>query len=391
MFNYYLRSMKNRFLWLLVLGMALFASCSDDDDKDPFKNYSADYSADKLDLKLNGMDITGASVAFNSTNKENASVTLNGLIPGESALEIKNLVVTELSGDDYSFIGENKNDDRTVSVEGAVKSGVLSLKTGFKVTSKVVGEWMLARPVADNNGDVASGAIHIEIVSEVDSITIPLWNKIPVNPNPEVEGDFGLTTLISSLGGGLLPGLLTKINLKEDGNLIASYHQVSGIQDIFDPSKTPLVDSEEGLVRYNVKDGQIYILVNIASLLGRSTENDPTAGLMTMLETGIPLKLQLEGENMRAYVDREMMLPFMSVLELLKPMIDGLELDPSLAAMGITNESLKQLVDDIVNLVTKSSKVELGLNLIPYVEEVEPQASVSLPRAIEKTMLEFGK
>lgn len=381
--------MKNRFLWLLIFGMALFASCSDDDDKDPFKNYSADYSADKLDLKLNGMDITGASVAFNSTNKENASVTLKGLIPGESALEIKNLVVTELSGDDYSFIGENKNDDRTVSVEGAVKSGVLSLKTGFKVTSKVVGEWMLAKPETDEYGSILSGGMHIEIVTDIPSIQFPLYGELPINPTE--EDDFGFTSLIETLGGGLLPGLLTKINLKEDGNLIASYHQVSGIQDIFDPSKTPLVDSEEGLVRYNVKDGQIYVLVNIASLLGRSTENDPTAGLMTMLETGIPLKLQLEGENMRAYVDREMMLPFMSVLELLKPMIDELELDPSLAAMGITNESLKQLVDDIVNLVTKSSKVELGLNLIPYVEEVEPQASISLPRAIEKTMLEFGE
>ena len=367
--------MKNRFLWLLILGMALFASCSDDDDKDPFKNYSADYSADKLDLKLNGMDITGASVAFNSTNKENASVTLKGLIPGESALEIKNLVVTELSGDDYSFIGENKNDDRTVSVEGAVKSGVLSLKTGFKVTSKVVGEWMLAKPETDEYGSILSGGMHIEIVTDIPSIQFPLYGELPINPTE--EDDFGFTSLIETLGGGLLPGLLTKINLKEDGNLIASYHQVSGIQDIFDPSKTPLVDSEEGLVRYNVKDGQIYVLVNIASLLGRSTENDPTAGLMTMLETGIPLKLQLEGENMRAYVDREMMLPFMSVLELLKPMIDELELDPSLAAMGITNESLKQLVDDIVNLVTKSSKVELGLNLIPYAEEVEPQASIS--------------
>ena len=381
--------MKNRFLWLLILGMALFASCSDDDDKDPFKNYSADYSADKLDLKLNGMDITGASVAFNSTNKENASVTLKGLIPGESALEIKNLVVTELSGDDYSFIGENKNDDRTVSVEGAVKSGVLSLKTGFKVTSKVVGEWMLAKPETDEYGSILSGGMHIEIVTDIPSIQFPLYGELPISPTE--EDDFGFTSLIETLGGGLLPGLLTKINLKEDGNLIASYHQVSGIQDIFDPSKTPLVDSEEGLVRYNVKDGQIYVLVNIASLLGRSTENDPTAGLMTMLETGIPLKLQLEGENMRAYVDREMMLPFMSVLELLKPMIDELELDPSLAAMGITNESLKQLVDDIVNLVTKSSKVELGLNLIPYAEEVEPQASISLPRAIEKTMLEFGE
>ena len=259
------------------------------------------------------------------------------------------------------------------------------------MTSKVVGEWMLAKPEMDDSYNMVSSCIHLEIVTDIDSIAFPLYGKLPINPNPEIEGDFGFTTLLQTLGGGILPGLLTKINLKEDGNLIASYHQVSGIQDVINPSETPLVNSEEGLVRYNVKDGQIYILVNVASLLGRSTGSDPTAGLMTMLETGIPLKLQLEGENMRAYVDREMMLPFMSVLELLKPMIDGLELDPSLAYMGITNESLKQLVDDIVNLVTKSSKIELGLNLIPYAGEEEPQASMLLPRAIKKTMLEFAK
>ena len=382
--------MKNKFLLLLILGVAFFASCSDD-DKDPFKNYSADYSGDKLALKLNGKEFSGTSVSFNSENKKNATLTLNKLIPGEPALEVKNLIVEELAGDDYTFAGENKNDDRIVLVEGAVKSGVLSLNTSFKVTSKVVGEWMLAKPEMDDSYNMVSSCIHLEIVTGIDSIAFPLYGKLPINPNPEIERDFGFTTLLQTLGGGILPGLLTKINLKEDGNLIASYHQVSGIQDVINPSETPLVNSEEGLVRYNVKDGQIYILVNVASLLGRSTGSDPTAGLMTMLETGIPLKLQLEGENMRAYVDREMMLPFMSVLELLKPMIDGLELDPSLAYMGITNESLKQLVDDIVNLVTKSSKIELGLNLIPYAGEEEPQASMLLPRAIKKTMLEFAK
>ena len=382
--------MKNKFLLLLILGVAFFESCSDDDN-DPFKNYSADYSGDKLALKLNGKEFSGTSVSFNSENKKNATLTLNKLIPGEPALEVKNLIVEELAGDDYTFAGENKNDDRIVLVEGAVKSGVLSLNTSFKVISKVVGEWMLAKPEMDDSYNMVSSCIHLEIVTDVDSIAFPIWGKLPINPNPEIEGDLGLTTLLQTLGGGILPGLLKKMNLKEDGNLIASYHQITGIQDLFQPDATPLVDSEEGLVRYNVKDGQIYILVDIESLLGRSTENNPTSMLMTMLETGIPLKVQLDGEKMRAYVDREMMLPFMSVLELLLPMIDDLELDPTFAAMGITNESLKQLVNDIINLVTKSSKVELGLNLTSFVEDEETQASLALPKVIEETVFQLAK
>lgn len=380
--------MKNRFLWLLILGMALFASCSDDDDKDPFKNYSADYSADKLDLKLNGMDITGASVAFNSTNKENASVTLKGLIPGESALEIKNLVVTELSGDDYSFIGENKNDDRTVSVEGAVKSGVLSLKTGFKVTSKVVGEWMLAKPEIDENEHFLSGCIHLEIATDVDVIEIPVFGEMPVNSS--TNDDTSFTSLIETLGASMLPGILTKINLKEDGNLIASYRAISGIDGVFNPTESPLVNSEEGLVRYNVKDGQIYLLINIASLLGRSTGDDLSM-ITSMLETGIPLKLQLDGEKMRAYVDKEMVMPFMPYMSMLKELVADME-PIDLGFLGqITSETIQKLIDDIVNLISTSQSFELGLNLAPYVEEVQPQESLMLPRSIQNTIQMYRK
>lgn len=380
--------MKNRFLWLLILGMALFASCSDDDDKDPFKNYSADYSADKLDLKLNGMDITGASVAFNSINKENASVTLKGLIPGESALEIKNLVVTELSGDDYSFIGENKNDDRTVSVEGAVKSGVLSLKTGFKVTSKVVGEWMLAKPEIDENEHFLSGCIHLEIATDVDVIEIPVFGEMPVNSS--TNDDTSFTSLIETLGASMLPGILTKINLKEDGNLIASYRAISGIDGVFNPTESPLVNSEEGVVRYNVKDGQIYLLINIASLLGRSTGDDLSM-ITSMLETGIPLKLQLDGEKMRAYVDKEMVMPFMPYMSMLKELVADME-PIDLGFLGqITSETIQKLIDDIVNLISTSQSFELGLNLAPYVEEVQPQESLMLPRSIQNTIQMYRK
>ena len=360
--------MKNRFLWLLILGMALFASCSDDDDKDPFKNYSADYSADKLDLKLNGMDITGASVAFNSINKENASVTLKGLIPGESALEIKNLVVTELSGDDYSFIGENKNDDRTVSVEGAVKSGVLSLKTGFKVTSKVVGEWQLAPVETDDSGAPLSSGLYMNVIPEADTSTImglPVSMFIP---------------MVSNIGGQILPMLLKKVEFKDNGTLIATYLEN---MDEMGSGEGNFVQSSEELVRYNVKDVQIYLSINIALLIpdmaslliGRSEMG--LEEMMNMVVNGIPLKLDINEGGIRAYVDQQMMLPFMNpIRELLIPMMQG-------------NEDMKELVPlvyDVIRLVEKSKTIELGLDLVPYVEAEQPQASMALPRTIKETV-----
>ncbi len=379
--------MKNKFLLLLILGVVFFASCSDD-DKDPFKNYSADYSGDKLALKLNGKEFAGTSVSFNSKNKKNATLTLNKLIPGEPALEVTNLVVEELTGDDYTFAGESKNDDRTLLVEGSVKSGVLSLSTNFKVTSKVAGEWMLAKPEMDEDGNLVSGGVHLEIVTDIDVIKLPVFGEIPINLGSDDE--ISLTSLITTLGGSMLPGILTKINLKDDGNLVASYREIDGIDGIFNPDEAPLVNSDEGLVRYNVKDGQIYLLIDIASLLGRSTGNNMDV-ITAMLETGIPLKLQLEGEKMKAYVDKEMMMPFLPYVSMLKELV--VDMEPiDLGFLGkITSDDVQKLIDDIVNLVSTSQSIELGLNLEPYVEEELPQASMLLPKTIEKTILKFAK
>ena len=273
--------MKNKFLFLMILGLAFFASCSDD-DKDPFKNYSADFSGDKLALKLNGKEFSGMSVSFNSKNKKNATLTLNALIPGEPVLELTNLVVEELSGDDYTFIGENKNDDRTVSVEGSVKSGVLSLNTNFKVTSKVVGKWMLGGiSELDNVSDeVSLSPLHFELsTSTVETVTLPVMlfgGEYDENNNPIYNTPFvlsiddangnGFVPFVQNIVKMLLPQYLYSIELKENGSLIAIYKGIN------EDSDEPLV-LEEGMVRYNVVNGQIYLVIDITSLLGRSTES----------------------------------------------------------------------------------------------------------------------
>lgn len=203
--------MKNKFLFLMILGWAFFASCSDD-DKDPFKNYSADYSGDKLALKLNGKEFSGTSVSFNSINKKNATLTLNGLIPGESALEVKNLAVEELTGNDYTFAGENKNDDRIVSVEGSVKSGVLNLNTSFKVTSKVVGKWHMTEPkMNENTYEWEYSPLVLNIDTDVESLTFPLVIEddpnfsysLPMKDQIEEDGSInpGFPTLAKTIFG----------------------------------------------------------------------------------------------------------------------------------------------------------------------------------------------
>lgn len=361
--------MKNNFLFLVCLGLVLLSSCKDD-DKDPFKNYSVDYTGSKLALTFNGKEMTGKAVSFRSLNQDNATLALKGMIPGEDSLVI-NMPVVALGNDDFSFEGENKNADRTVGVKGEVKGGVLNLNTTFKVTSKVVGKWMLDAGMID--GMATTICIHLEIVTDVDSITLPIFGRLPINP---VEEDgMALTTMIKALGGMMLPNVLTKIELKEDGNLIATYR---GLDGLLDPEASPEITSEEGLVRYNVKDGQIYLLIDIASLLAKS--EDPFAGVSQMLASGIPLKLQLDGDKMKAYVDKDMMVPFMSILESLKPMIDELDLSSVPEAMKITHESLKFLIDEVVNLVRTSSKVELGLLLAPYVEAAPSSYKMYSPK-----------
>ncbi len=336
------------------------------------------------------------SVSFNSKNKKNATLTLNALIPGEPVLELTNLVVEELSGDDYTFIGENKNDDRTVSVEGSVKSGVLSLNTNFKVTSKVVGKWMLGGiSELDNVSDeVSLSPLHFELsTSTVETVTLPVMlfgGEYDENNNPIYNTPFvlsiddangnGFVPFVQNIVKMLLPQYLYSIELKENGSLIATYKGIN------EDSDEPLV-LEEGMVRYNVVNGQIYLVIDITSLLGRSTES--SFNIEEMLSNGIPLKLQIEEGLLRAYVDKDMMVPFMQFMPIVKGLVADME--PVNIIVGeIKAEYVVKFLDDISYLITTADKVELGLNLVPYVE-VPAVNSQSFSKMFGNTVMKFAR
>ncbi|WP_320913910.1 hypothetical protein, partial [Butyricimonas paravirosa] len=219
--------------------------------------------------------------------------------------------------------------------------------------------------------------------------------SLPMKDQIEEDGSInpGFPTLAKTIFGMMIPNLLKSIELKENGNLVATYIPLNLSNDAEEDSQ--LLVTEEGLVRYNVKDGQIYLLIDIASLVDMNSFNgrsdNTNDALMTMLTIGIPLKLDVNDSKLIVSVDKDMMMPFMAYASVLKGMVENMETIPLFGTLVITSTSLQKFIDDIVVLVTTARSMELGLDLVPYVEEYQPQASLSLSEAIEKTVIQFEK
>ena len=378
------------YLLLLVLGTATFSSC-EDDDNDGYKRISSEYKNATLKLTFNGKELNDKTVEIQALNETTANLILKSLIPGESNLYL-NALLANTGGDNYTLEAKSETTDRTVVVEGGVTEGVLTLNCTFKVTSKVVGNWKFIaqqETSTDPKQLIGKGPLHLKIVTDIDSIKLPIvlpdgsnWS-FAIKDNMETE-DAGFVSFAKVMFSLLVPNLLYNIELQEDGDLTATY---AVMDETMNPTDT--VTLPEGVVRYNVKDGEIYIAVDINALLPTSDADQPTVDVLKMLAEGLPLILKLDGDNnMTVYVDKDMMVPFMGMMDLVKGLVKDME--PMDVLIGtITAESLQKFLDDVVILVNTSETIELGLNLETNTHpEMKPQ-----PQAFswEKALLPFRK
>lgn len=297
------------YLLLLVLGTATFSSC-EDDDNDGYKRISSEYKNATLKLTFNGKELNDKTVEIQALNETTANLILKSLIPGESNLYL-NALLANTGGDNYTLEAKSETTDRTVVVEGGVTEGVLTLNCTFKVTSKVVGNWkFIAQQETSTDPEqlIGKGPLHLKIVTDIDSIKLPIvlpdgsnWS-FAIKDNMETE-DAGFVSFAKVMFSLLVPNLLYNIELQEDGDLTATY---AVMDETMNPTDT--VTLPEGVVRYNVKDGEIYIAVDINALLPRSDADQPSVDVLKMLAEGLPLILKLDGDNnMTVYVDKDMM------------------------------------------------------------------------------------
>ena len=141
--------MKNKFLILMILGIVFITSCSDDDDKDSPKDFNGIYSTTStervLDLRYSDAVFIGKSVDFNSADGKSATLKLQGVVPGESETVFSDVQLEE-NNSVYTFAAENKNDERTVALEGSIVKGKLTVDVdmGFFSGKDVMGSSRLS-------------------------------------------------------------------------------------------------------------------------------------------------------------------------------------------------------------------------------------------------------
>lgn len=301
--------MKKNLLYLFTVlcTLSLFTACGDDDNDKKTVDYSGSYTGESLAVSMGDVVLPVKAVSI-----ANNTMTLPGMIPGEADLAIPCTFI------DNAFSGTSKTDGREVTVEGSIIDKKATVKVKVKMTNSLVG------------GTFSTSAQSLSLAYETPKDKITFMGDPTYDPK-------GLPVLIGMMGGSMLTQYLQDVTFNEDGTIVATY-----LKD-----KTPTV-SPKGYAFYNVKDGKIFVSVNIGMMMGKADAN-PLDGIMQMLQNGLPLGLVVDGNKASFIVTRDMMMPFMPMLPLLAGMLN--------------NELITLLATEIPTIVTESTKFDLSLNL----------------------------
>lgn len=135
----------------------------------------ADYTGDKLALQLNGETVADKTVAFKSTSKTTADVTLKNIVNGleEMVVPVKLLIVkSEQTVETYNFEGSNNDvEGYQVSVKGSVNTqGQMTMDVtveGWKSIAKAYDGEELVMTI--NEKAVEGHTVTVEVISETEA------------------------------------------------------------------------------------------------------------------------------------------------------------------------------------------------------------------------------
>lgn len=367
--------MKQKFFYLAALALMLgfcFTGCSDDDSEqtngstttvtdDDVLDVNATYLGDNLSLTYSGSAMLGKSVTFSTTDGETATLTLQGsyditglvadyfpevdfssycpgVFPGELTTTISDVVLTQ-DGEKYVFEGSDSQNGRTAEYSGEVENGMLTLSIDNVVMpeDELQGTWNL------NTASVLSMTWE-----STTGITITGLGEIPTST---------IAALVPTMVNSMITGALQTISFGNDGNIVANYLE-SG----------EWTDSPLNLVQYYIgDDGQMYVQLNVAMLVNtlstRADDGSSTPDIsefLPYLSEGVPVKYEVDGNNARLYVNKDLLLPLLSFVlgneTILNVILSAVPED-----MGDLAEAL---LPQLVEVVNSTSEISVGLNLL---------------------------
>ena len=395
---------KNLFYYLfaVICSVALFTSCSDDDDEKmvnpvPQTTFTGENG---LQLTYNGAPMPGKKVTFtpDATNAQKATLRLEGefdlngilgkaksaaaredvsmptapgVLPGSPVVTLP--VDLTINGDQCSFAGTSETDYCTFSYKGEVSAGAMELALSeVKLkNAKLAGMTWKLKPY-DKEDPNETDPIYLVWEAEkkvFDFLPIESVLKLALRMKLIAAGADHKVSATEMLGT-----VLQDVTFMEDGNIVATYKDAAN-------GGTEWTKSPVNLAQYVVEnDNQIKVFLNPAAIIaavnnaGRAVDvqtviQQTIQMLYPMLVNGVPVAFEQTEDALSVYLNTELLLPLLKTLvvpllsdeEVVAMLVELMKKDPDFSEMADLAEPMLKAFPEIIESTTK---VEIGLNFV---------------------------
>ena len=395
---------KNLFYYLfaVICSVALFTSCSDDDDEKmvnpvPQTTFTGENG---LQLTYNGAPMPGKKVTFtpDATNAQKATLRLEGefdlngilgkaksaaareevsmptapgVLPGSPVVTLP--VDLTINGDQCSFAGTSETDYCTFSYKGEVSAGAMELDLSeVKLkNAKLAGMTWKLEPYDETNPNETDP---IYLVWEAEKKVLgfmPIESVLKIALRMDLIAA-GADNKISATD--MLGTVLQDVTFMEDGNIVATYKDAAN-------GGTEWTKSPVNLAQYVVEnDNQMKVFLNPAAIIaavnnaGRAVDvqaviQQAIQMLYPMLVNGVPVAFGQTDDALSVYLNTELLLPLLKTLvvpllsdeEVVAMLVELMKKDPDFGEMaGLAEPTLKAFPE----IIESTTKVEIGLNFV---------------------------
>lgn len=372
--------------------VALLIACNDKDDDDYdgagmngiYSNkLSTPEGNDALILTYSGREFVGKDVTFKMMDDNTANLTLHGILPGETATPLENVILTS-GTNGYSFAGNGTGiNGATFAYKGQVEEGQLTLAlTDVKIATNQLTSnqtWYPVQTGTTTEKDPVLG----EYTLKHCAFHLVTDNLILGQAAP----------LLENMAGNLITWFINNLTFHPDGNITASYGTMpegKALADLIntapDRKESDWNSSPINLASYYVKDdSELYIVPNIDMILYQIQQNKTKADtglnpavivaayqqLTKWSTTGIKMTIRKNSEapynsmgKLTAYkgdiflfIDKEEIQAFLPLLSLVKDLLPEEILNGSMGPM------IGMLLDMLSESLQQTKTLELGMLL----------------------------
>lgn len=265
-------------------------------------------SSNNLELKYNGDTIKNSdpNIQISALSASAATVKVNKLIPGEggkASITIENVTIVKAGDSEtYTLEGKDETEAYKIAFKGTISPDKkLIAEVTYELKSSLVGVWKVKTGT--------SGAESIfKFASKTGSVTLPdsIVSLMPDELKTQFSdslSDVQLVGVIKGLLGGYLQ-YLNSIEFTSGGDVVITYTAMG--------TTTP--QTLDNLLKYYIKGNQVYILIDIMSLMPSTfstsyasslTKADEGWNAGTAITDGIPLDFSISGSTLNISLNRE--------------------------------------------------------------------------------------